>query len=86
MENTPLVVHHYLGTQTQYQHRDDPRRDRTTDGFTKKQQYPTEVRDTVRSWLTGFVRDVGPEVAATLLDGAGTIGGGVVVPPKTKHS
>ena len=76
MDNTPLVVHHYLGTPAQYQYRDDPRRDRTQGGFEKKQQYPTEVRDTVRSWLPGFVRQVGPDQAAALLQGAGTLGGG----------
>ena len=71
MENTPLVVHHYLGTQAQYQHRDDPRRDRTTDGFARKQQQSTTVQDDTRTWLQGFVAQVGRKKAAQLLQGAG---------------
>lgn len=75
-DNTVLIVHHYLGTQTQYQYRDDPRRDRTTGGFAEKQRYPTRVQDTLRSWLPGFVAQVGEDEAQRLLQGAGTLGGG----------
>ena len=74
MENTPLVVHHYLGTQAQYQHRDEGRRDRTDAGFENKQNQPTTVQDSVRSWLAGFVESVGRERAAQLLAGAGHLG------------
>lgn len=71
MENTALAVNHYLGTKTQYQHRDDPRRDRTNAGFDRKQNQPTTVQDTARSWLKGFVMQVGRERALKLLAGAG---------------
>ena len=73
MENSPLIIHHYLGTQAQYQYRDDPRRDRTGDGFVQKQNQPTTVRDNLRSWLGGFVKQVGPQRAQQLLAGAGSL-------------
>ena len=72
METTTLVVNHYLGTKVQYQHRDDPRRDRTNEGFDQKQNQPTTVQDTARSWLEGFVSQVGQEQASRLLAGAGS--------------
>jgi hypothetical protein len=71
MNDTPLVVHHYLGTQEQYQHRDDPRRDRTNAGFDSKQQYPTSLQDDTRTWLQGFIDQVGKDIAVRLLQGAG---------------
>ena len=71
MENSALAVNHYLGTKAQYQHRDDPRRDRTNSGWVTKQQQPTTVQDTARSWLEGFVAQVGRKQAVKLLAGAG---------------
>jgi hypothetical protein len=74
---TPLVVHHYLGTLEQFTSRSDPRdsipgrprRDRTL-----YEKYKGQARDlSAAAWLPGFVRSVGADEASRLLDGVGQV-------------
>jgi hypothetical protein len=76
-----LLVHHYLGTFEQYTFREDPRN--AIKGRPKRDQKlwkstgqspPATIRDdSISSWLTGFVENVGEAEAQRLLDGVGVL-------------
>ena len=75
--DSPLVIHHYLGTLEQYTARTDPRDsipNRPSRNAKLYHSYPGKVRDTaLLPWLSGFVRDVGSEEARRLLEGVGVV-------------
>jgi len=73
-----VMIHHYLGSWEQYTFRDDARKGdiRSKEAFRKAQHFGTRGRvddDLIHGWLTGFVADVGPDMASKLLEGAGKV-------------
>jgi hypothetical protein len=74
---TPLIIHHYLGTLEQYTSRSDPRD--SIPGRPKRDQalyrkYKGNVKDmAVMTWLPGFVKNVGRREAKRLLYGVGQV-------------
>jgi len=77
--HSPLTVNHYVGTREQFLFRDDVRKDTGREQEKIFEQYKDldfGEDDGVRPWLKGFVEDVGPEAAATLLEGVGVVAKG----------
>lgn len=67
-----LVVHHYGGTWEQWSHREDTRGKRTREAY-DRMQYDNQSDDSIRSWLSHFVKQVGWWAARSLLRGVGDI-------------
>jgi hypothetical protein len=71
--DSPLVVHHYVGTYEQWAFRLDPRGVRTRDRFDTYARLNVSQDTTISHWLGDFVADVGIERARRLLSGAGRV-------------
>jgi len=68
VQRFPLVVSHYIGTYERYYVRNDTRRSR------RAYDYKASVRHGkshmwISEWVDGFVRQMGPDKAALLLNG-----------------
>lgn len=71
---SPFVVHHYTGSWEQWNFRNDFRHKRRRENFDKLYfDEGANQDDTIRQWLTDFVRSVGVDVALHLLQGAGSL-------------
>lgn len=74
VEDSPIVLHHYVGTSEQWVFRDDVRGKRTKDtyrGFKMEVNYTKDT--TSHGWLDDFVHSVGVEQASELLRDAGRV-------------
>jgi hypothetical protein len=74
--DSPIVLHHYVGTLEQFTFRSDPREGKRTSS--KYQEYQTVNFSTVppmdrHQWLFDFVETMGVEKAKLLLEGAGQV-------------
>jgi hypothetical protein len=74
---TPILIHHYLGTLEQYTSRSDPRDSipgRRARDKALYQSYKGDVKDTsLAAWLPGFIESVGADEAQRLLHGVGKV-------------
>lgn len=61
----PIALNHYLGSWERYAARNDKLRSRTS--YDLKAAFSGGKDDGTRSWLRGFVKDIGPAVASKLL-------------------
>ena len=72
-----LVANHYMGTEQQWNFRDDPRSDfgmtRTQKKFNEQINISTVRDPTPAGWLDSFVRSVGINEAKRLLNGVGKV-------------
>ena len=72
-----LVANHYVGTEQQWNFRDDPRSDfgmtRTQKKFDEQKNISTVRDPTPAGWLASFIRSVGINEAKRLLNGAGKV-------------
>ena len=74
--DSPLVVHHYIGTKQQWMFRHDPRGSRTYERYESYKYIPDSQQDkssNIRGWLDQFVQLVGPDDAKDLLTDVGRI-------------
>ncbi len=72
--DSPLVLHHYVGTMEQFTFRDDPRTGkRTTESYAQYQDvnFSTVHPWDSQHWLVEFVENMGKQQAAYLMQGAG---------------
>lgn len=75
-EDSPLVIHHYLGTWEQYDFRDDVRKGtRNRKSFQKFQNLNTghDEQSAIQPWLGGFIKENGQDAATKLLEGVGDV-------------
>jgi hypothetical protein len=73
--DSPLVVHHYIGSYDQWMFRHDPRGTRTREKYMGFQKVTDARDDSIQGWIDAFVRHVGPETARRLLQGVGVVDG-----------
>jgi hypothetical protein len=73
-QESPLIVHHYIGSYEQWMFRNDPRGIRTQAKYQHYQNdFNASLDDGMETWLEGFVKMVGHEMAKTLLQGLGQV-------------
>lgn len=73
MQESPLVLHHYVGSHEQWMVRDDVRGKRNLDSYTELANVDTSIDTTIHTWLEDFVEDVGMSQASLLLKGIGRV-------------
>jgi hypothetical protein len=74
-QDSLVVVHHYTGTSKQFHFRDDPRHKLGGRNSFKRSTRGTDTPDdSMRSWLKGFMEDVGINETLRLLKGVGQPG------------
>lgn len=73
IDESPLVLHHYVGTYEQWMIRDDPRKKRTEDLYSDLTAVNHTEDTRQRSWLGDFTKSVGLENATVLLKDVGKV-------------
>lgn len=71
--NSPLVVHHYVGTFQQWSFRLDPRGVRSVENFEAYSTLNVSQDNSISDWVEAFVAEMGMVRARALLTGAGRI-------------
>jgi hypothetical protein len=73
MKESPLVLHHYVGSNEQWMVRDDVRGKRNRDSYMELTNVNGTKDTTVHTWLEDFAEDVGMSQAALLLRDIGKV-------------
>jgi hypothetical protein len=74
--DSPLVIHHYIGSYEQFTFRDDARqgmKQRNDERFQTYGQIKDGVDVTITTWIQKFVKEVGISEAKRLLEGVGNV-------------
>jgi hypothetical protein len=74
VSDSPIVLHHYVGTADQWLYRDDVRGTRTENAYQVLLEVNNTQDITTHRWLDDFVENVGVEQATILLKGVGKVG------------